>query len=316
MPQGAHPSFRPSSLLSEGSGPSPLYLDHEPAQDALTIRSPSPCLPGCPDHPPFTSRQRWLHRSPGSLGLRLQARWQLDGPLDIPPGTKSVETYCPTGSPNHANVSHEQPVTPPRRSKVWIETTSNGESVEEAVRNPCVWKALLLTAFKQVTTVTSPWKPRLVTISPRRPISTKTSSQPMTPLSTPRALVSAFSPDTPPETPDVADPSKGDAGPTYQSVTKQRLTSLDTKISDPFTPPNSRIPTPLDRFDKISHSASACLQDHSCWAPPTMTQLDPSIAWVLQELEVLLADFPTTGIATPFACHRTFTCSDLGCLSC
>ncbi|KAL8877481.1 MAG: hypothetical protein Q9198_004508 [Flavoplaca austrocitrina] len=118
----------------------------------------------------------------------------------------------------------------------------------------------------------------------------------MTPLRTPRALVSAFSPDTPPETPDVADLSKDDAGPTYQSVTEQRLGSLDTKISEPLTPPNSRIPTPLDKFDKITHSASACLQDHSCWPPPTMTKLDPSTTWILQELEVLLADFPTSAL--------------------
>ncbi|KAL8890571.1 MAG: hypothetical protein Q9215_002289 [Flavoplaca cf. flavocitrina] len=118
----------------------------------------------------------------------------------------------------------------------------------------------------------------------------------MTPLRTPRALVSAFSPDTPPETPGVADLSKDDAKPTYQSVTEQRLGSLDTKISEPLTPPNSRIPTPLDKFDKITHSASACLQDHSCWPPPTMTKLDPSTTWILQELEVLLADFPTLAL--------------------
>ncbi|KAL9037599.1 MAG: hypothetical protein Q9180_003627 [Flavoplaca navasiana] len=294
-PQGAHPPFRPASLLPEGSGPSPPHLDYDSAQDAVTIKSPSPCLPSCLDRPPFTSRQRWLHRSPGSLGLRIQARWQLDGPRDIPLDTKTVETYRPTGSPDHANVGYGKPITP-RKPKVWIEASSNEESVEEAACNPFVWKVPLLTAFQQVTTVTSPSKPRLVTISPRRPCSPKISSQPTTPLRTPRALVSAFSPDTPPETPDVADLSKDDAGPTYQNVTEQRLASLDTKISEPLTPPNSRIPTPLDKFDKITYSASACLQDHSCWPPPTMTQLDPSITWILQELEVLLADFRTSAL--------------------
>lgn len=294
-PQGAHPTFTPASLLPEGSGPSPLHLDYDSAQDALTIKSPSPCPPRCLDRPPFPLRQRWLHRSPGSLGLRIRARWQLDGPLDIPLDSRNVKTYRPTGSPDHANVGHERPITPPRKPKFWIEASSNEESVEEAVRNPFVWKAPLLTAFQQVTTVTSPSKPRLVTISPRRPCSAKISSQPMTPLRTPQALVSAFSPDTPPETPDVANPSKDDAGPTRQSVTEQRLASLDTKISEPLTPPSSRIPTPSDKFDKVTHSASACLQN-SCWLPRTMTQLDPSIAWILQELEVLLADFPTSAL--------------------
>ena len=295
-PQGAHPPFRPASLLPEGSGAPPLHLDYDSAQDAVTIKSPSTCLPSCLDRPPFTSRQRWLHRSPGSLGLRIQARWQLDGPRDIPLDTKTVETYRPTGSPDYANVGYGQPITPPRKPKFWIEASSNEESVEEAACNPFVWKAPLLTAFQQVTTVTSPSKPRLVTISPRRPCSPKISSQPMTPIRTPWALVSAFSPDTPPETPDVADLSKDDAGPTYQSVTEQRLGSLDTKISEPLTPPNSRIPTPLDKFDKITHSASECLQDHACWPPPTMTKLDPWTTWILQELEVLLADFPTSAL--------------------
>lgn len=141
-----------------------------------------------------------------------------------------------------------------------------------------------------MTTVTSPSRPRLVTISPRTPLSKKVLSQPVTPLISPRALVSAFSPDTPPETPDVANPSEEAAEPTRQNVKAQPLASLDPKSYYPFTPPNSRIPTP---FEKITTSSSACLPDHSCWGPPTMTQLGPSTAWILHELEMLLADFPT-----------------------
>ncbi|KAL8675235.1 MAG: hypothetical protein Q9168_000355 [Polycauliona sp. 1 TL-2023] len=80
-------------------------------------------------------------------------------------------------------------------------------------------------------------------------------------------------------------------------MVEQRLAGLDTKISYPFTPPISRIPTPLGIFDKITGPASpACLQDRSCRSPPVMVRLDPSTAWILQELEMLLADFPIAAL--------------------
>lgn len=134
-----------------------------------------------------------------------------------------------------------------------------------------------------MTTVTSPPKPRLITIPPRKPSSAKTSSQSLTPLSDPQPLVSAFSPDTPSETFDVVDPGDDGAEP-GQSVTEQRLASLDIKSFYPYTPPSSRTPTP---------TPSACLQDHSYGGPPTTTRLDSSITWILQEFEVLLAHSPT-----------------------
>ncbi|KAL8705942.1 MAG: hypothetical protein Q9201_000997 [Fulgogasparrea decipioides] len=147
-----------------------------------------------------------------------------------------------------------------------------------------------LTSKQHLTTVTSPSRPRLITISPRTPSSKTSLSQPATPAhGFPRALVSAFSPDTPPETPDVPNRSKINEDPTYEDVKACGLGSLGTNVRCPITPPNSRVPTP---FDKIA--SSACLRKHSRWAQASMTQLDPITAWILCELEVLLADFPTT----------------------
>lgn len=296
-PPGTHPSFEPASILPEDSASSPPNLDYGPARDrSLTARPTSPCPPRSSGRPDLPPRQRGLHRSFGSRELRRWAGWPHNGPPNFPQAANKFQSYRPTGSPDDESIYHEQPSTPPRKPKSWMEASSNEESVEEAVLDALVQSVPVLTFSQQMTTVTSPSKPRLVTISPRAQSSRKLSSQPITPLSTPQALVSAFSPDTPPETPDVADPSDEDARPTCQHVTEQRLASLDTKISYPFTPPNSRIPTPFDDFDKITRSASACLQDRSCWVPPTMTHLDPSTAWILQELEVLLADFPMTAL--------------------
>ncbi|KAI4175091.1 MAG: hypothetical protein LQ343_001852 [Gyalolechia ehrenbergii] len=141
----------------------------------------------------------------------------------------------------------------------------------------------MLTSSQRITTVTSPSKARLITISPRTP-SSKPSS-----LNDRPALVSAFSPDTPPETPCVTNQNEGNhlliSSPDKEHVAR----SLDTKINYPITPPSSRVPTP---FDKVT--SSACLRKLSRWVQPTTTQLDAQTAWILQELEVLLADFPRT----------------------
>ncbi|KAL8657364.1 MAG: hypothetical protein Q9226_001990 [Calogaya cf. arnoldii] len=214
------------------------------------------------------------------MQLRQSAGGPLNGPPNFPQAAKKVQSYRPTGSPDNESMDLEQPSTPRNPKSYGIKESINEEIVKEA----------------QVTTVISPSKPRLVTISPRRSSPGKISTQPMTPLNTQRALISAFSPDTPPETPDVAVPSDEDARPTSHNVTEQPLVDVDAKITHPLTPPNSRIPTPFDNIDKITSSASACLQDHSCWIPPAMTQLDPLTGRILQELEVLLADFPLTAL--------------------
>ena len=296
-PPGALPLVEPASLLLEDSLTSPPNPDYSFAEDCfLEARSPSPCPPRSSGRPDPVSRQPLLHRSSGSRELRQRAGWPQHGSPNFPQAAKKVQCYRPTGSPDNDSIDHWQPSTPPRKPKSWIKALSNDESVEEAVPAPFVPPVPVLTSSQQMTTVTSPSKPRLVTISPRGESSRKLSSQPITPLSTSQALVSAFSPDTPPETPHVADRSDKVSGPTRQNVTEQRLASLHGKISYPFTPPNSRIPTPFDDFDKITQSASTCLQEHSCWGTPTMTQLDPSTAWILQELELLLADFPLTAL--------------------
>ncbi|KAL8687087.1 MAG: hypothetical protein Q9218_006645 [Villophora microphyllina] len=98
-----------------------------------------------------------------------------------------------------------------------------------------------------------------------------------------------FSPDTPPETPDVANRSQVDDNPTSANVKARGIGSLDTKICSPITPPNSRIPTPFDRI-----TSSTCFLKPSCRAAPAMTQLDPSTATIVEDLEVMLADFPIT----------------------
>ncbi|KAL8998863.1 MAG: hypothetical protein Q9169_002201 [Polycauliona sp. 2 TL-2023] len=282
----AYPSTKPAPFL-------PLESRRfSPNLGSNRVDPPSPCPPGSSGAERFPSRQPSLHKSSGSRELRQRARWPPSGTLDFPQTVKKVQSYRPTGSPGNQSIDHEQPSTPRGRPRSWIEVSNNEDSLEEAVIESPLRPIPVLICVQQVTTVTSRSKPRLVTISPRRPFSRKITSQPTTPLNTPPALVSVFSPDTPPETPDVADPSDNDA-PRCQNTMEQRLASLDTTISHPFTPPSSRIPTPLGDCDKITRSASAaCLQDHSCWVPPTMAQLDPSIAWILQELEALLAQFP------------------------
>ncbi|KAL8944274.1 MAG: hypothetical protein Q9216_000569 [Gyalolechia sp. 2 TL-2023] len=140
---------------------------------------------------------------------------------------------------------------------------------------------VMLTSSQQITTVTSPSKARLITISPRTPLS-KTSS-----LTDGPALVSAFSPETPPETPHVTNQNEVNDIPTPSPGKEHVAESLDAKINYPITPPSSRVPTPFGSF-----TSSACLRKLSHWVQPTMMRLDALTAWILQELEVLLADFP------------------------
>lgn len=140
---------------------------------------------------------------------------------------------------------------------------------------------------QHVTTVMSPSKARLITISPRTP-SSKTSS----PADRP-ALVSAFSPDTPSETPHVTNRTRrnNEVNDILTSPPGNEYVagSLDTTINNPVTPPSSLVPTPCNEA-----GPSACLRRHSRWVQSTMTQLDSLTAWILQELEVVLADFPRT----------------------
>ncbi|KAL8772052.1 MAG: hypothetical protein Q9209_002718 [Squamulea sp. 1 TL-2023] len=273
-PSQTHPFIESVSFLPVDSYSSPKILEYDLAPDSPTATKSDPPFPQRPFVCYDTSwRRPSLHKSSGSRELRHRAGWPLIGPRHTVHAGNNVLTYRPTGSPEISSIHREQPCTPPLKPRFWIEAQSRQEIVEEA----------------QVTTVTSPPKPRLVTISPRTPSSKKISSQPITPQIFPRALVSAFSPDTPPETPDVANRSDEEAEPTRHGFEEQRLASLDTKICYPFTPPHSRVTTP---FDKIEFLASACLQDRSSWVSPTMAQLDPSTAWILEELEVLLADFP------------------------
>lgn len=82
-----------------------------------------------------------LHRSPGFTDLRQWACWQT------------------TNSPQGTELT----------------------TIKEAVLDPLVQLFPVLTSFQQMTTVTSPPKPRLVTISPRKWSSKRTSSYPMTP---------------------------------------------------------------------------------------------------------------------------------------
>ncbi|KAL8870866.1 MAG: hypothetical protein Q9174_003186 [Haloplaca sp. 1 TL-2023] len=220
-------------------------------------------------------KPRSLHKISASGELRRDAGWPL---ADTQPLIEPVEEYdseSVTDSLELNAARHcEQPSTPvSSRSRLWIEPSSSEESVEQA----------------HSTTVISPTKPRLITISPRTPLSTRVSSQPATPRASCPALVSAFSPDTPPETPDVANRNEVFSTPTSPHVNDSSgLGSLDSKIGCPITPPNSRVPTPFDRL-----TSSACFRKHSRWVHPSMAQPDESTSWVLQELEALLGDFPT-----------------------
>ncbi|KAI4203050.1 MAG: hypothetical protein LQ350_002098 [Teloschistes chrysophthalmus] len=146
-----------------------------------------------------------------------------------------------------------------------------------------------LTSSQQLTTVTSPTKPRLITISPRTPLIV---SHPATPQNTCPALVSTFSPDTPPETPDLANRNEVDEydnNPTSPDLKARGPESLDTTICHLFTPPLSRNPTPFVRT-----TSSTCFPNSSFQVPPAMTQLDPCTGSILEDLEIMLADFPIT----------------------
>ncbi|KAL8952202.1 MAG: hypothetical protein Q9222_001857 [Ikaeria aurantiellina] len=141
--------------------------------------------------------------------------------------------------------------------------------------------------------MTSPMKPRLINISPRTPSSKRRSSQTAgnSPEENHRALVSAFSPDTPPETPDVANWSEANDDPTSLYDNKGGLDRFHAKIRYPITPPSSRIPTP---FEDIFSPAGR--RKRSPWPSPTMTHLDSLSTWILQELELAMTDFPATSL--------------------
>lgn len=236
--------------------------------------------------------ERSLHKVSGSRELRRQAGWAAVGTCG-PDGTdEPTHSYSDTSSSNPEEARCEHPITPPRKPRLWIGASSSEESVKEAVLAPMIFaRDVWLTLFQQLTTGTSPSKPRLITISP----SSKTKPlQPTTPLECRPALVSAFSPDTPPsppETPDVANRIDVDEDPTCPTVERHGRGSSNSKIYYPITPPDSRVPTP---FDKLT--SSSCFRKRPRWGQPTMTQLDPATAWILQELEVLLADFPMTAL--------------------
>ena len=117
-----------------------------------------------------------LHRSPGFMELRQWGCWQIIG---FPQGTELT-------------------------------------TIEEAVLDPLVQLFPVLISFQQITTVTSPPRPRLVTISLRKSSSKRTSTQSMTL-----------------ETLDVADPGDNSAGPD-QSVIVQRLGGRDIPFTSLF----------------------------------------------------------------------------------
>ncbi len=104
------------------------------------------------------------------------------------------------------------------------------------------------------------------------------------------ALVSAFSPDTPPETPDIVNQINVCEDPKRPTVEKHVHRGLDSKSYYPITPSTSCGPTPFDRL--TTSSCSGNLR----WDHPTMTQFDPATAWILQELEVRLRDFPMAAL--------------------
>ncbi|KAI4125312.1 MAG: hypothetical protein LQ338_004326 [Usnochroma carphineum] len=283
--------------LQDNHQPPSQVLDDVPVQYIDEAVSSAPSYhqqrPECSD---TSFEQRSLQKTPGSRELRRRAGWGPVGTRGIPGADERTHSWSVTSSPDPGAIRYNQPIMPSRKPRLWNKASSSVESVEKAVTGPTIYtQNTRLTSFQQLTTVTSPSKPRLITISPRTPTSKTNSLQPATPLECPLALVSAFSPDTPPETPDVANRIDADEDPTCRTVEKHGRGSLDTKICYPMTPPNSRVPTPFHKIDKVT--SSSCFRKHPRWGrPTTMNQLDPSTAWILQELEVLLADFPMTAL--------------------
>ncbi|KAL8906393.1 MAG: hypothetical protein Q9207_002054 [Kuettlingeria erythrocarpa] len=237
-------------------------------------------------------RQMSLHKTSRSTELRRQAGRAHVGPHGGPPWIDE-QTHSGTSPllPGPEHVRQEDPTTPPRQPKLRTQAFSREGNVGKAVFGPQDNGAgCNAYPFQQLTTVTSPSKPRLITISPRTPSSKIDSFRPATRFECWPALVSAFSPDTPPETPDVANPIDVCEDPTRPTVEKHVHRGLDSEIYYPITPPTSRVPTPFGRL--TSSSCSGNLR----WDYPTMTHFDPATAWILQELEVRLRDFPMTAL--------------------
>lgn len=232
---------------------------------------------------------RRLHNCPGSKQLRPRAGRALFARPGPDWDDQQAQPWCFISSSNAGTVCSDQPITPLQKSDLRSETSSSEESVEQAVTAPRICRRhAMLTSVQQLTTVSSPSKPRLIIISPRTPTSKSRSLRPTTPLECCAELVPAFNPDTPPKTPDAANRIKANEHPTYSMVGKYGYGSLDSKIGFPITPPNLRVPTPSDEF------TPSCLRKRPRWGQSTTAHYDPSTTWILQELEVLLADFPRT----------------------
>lgn len=82
------------------------------------------------------SGQRSLHKTLGSRKLRREAEWGMLGTQQAVQINGKAQAHCITHSPNHGGIPSEHPVTPPPKSRVWIEASSSEESVEQAVTAP------------------------------------------------------------------------------------------------------------------------------------------------------------------------------------
>ena len=83
-----------------------------------------------------SSGSRSLHKKSGSRELRRQAGCVPIGTRQVLQTQKESQTHDSNGSPEPRGSVDEQPITPPRKLRLWLETSSSDESIEQAVTAP------------------------------------------------------------------------------------------------------------------------------------------------------------------------------------
>lgn len=137
------PTPKPSatnSLVKCGSPPSPVVPEYSCSSPKAFHFDTVPENPIAVSYPQRRSghtdallRQPSLHKTSGSRELRQQARWPLIGTRHSVQARNDPQSHLPTISSDDRNSDCEQPLTPTRQPKSWVDALSNEECVEEAV---------------------------------------------------------------------------------------------------------------------------------------------------------------------------------------
>ncbi|KAL8733597.1 MAG: hypothetical protein Q9166_002006 [cf. Caloplaca sp. 2 TL-2023] len=127
-------SYRPP-VLPNDSFFSPNADESDPNQDHTIAANPdSVHSQRCLISAETSLRQPSLHKALGSRELRQQAGWPLIGPEHSVQAANDFLSYCPVSSSENHSTIPGQPVTPPRKPRLWFEGPSSDERVQEAVK--------------------------------------------------------------------------------------------------------------------------------------------------------------------------------------